>query len=90
MLLTIMNKKWSELSIEEWFVDVHHFSLNQYTKPSPTLAKFVDSCDKKRLKGQNARTIERALEVVRYVRKGILPSTAVSLAWERYPLAKAG
>lgn len=89
MLLTIMNKKWSELRIEEWFVEVHHFRLKQFPKTPPTLATFVDSCDKKRLKGQNFRTIERALEVVRYVKKGIIPSTAIDLAWQRYPLIKA-
>ena len=89
MLLQIMNKKWSELGIEDWFVDVHHFSLSQFTSPSPSLKTFVNYCDKERLKGQNARTIERGLEVVRYVKNGICPSTAIRVAWESYPLVKA-
>jgi hypothetical protein len=88
MLLTIMNQKWSELGIEEWFVDVHHASLAKSKKHSFSLKAFVDYCDHKRLKGQNARTVERALEVTRYVKKGIPPNTAIRIAWDNYPLVK--
>ncbi len=89
MLLKIMNEKWSEQSIEDWFVDVHHFSLSQFKSPSPSLKAFVNYCDKERINGQNARTIERGLEVVKYVKKGISPPTAIRVAWQSYPLAPA-
>ena len=89
MLLKIMNEKWSELNIEDWFVDVHHFSLSQSENPSPSIEIFVSYCDKARLKGQDARTVERGLEVVRYVKNGITPSAAIRIAWESYPLVKA-
>ncbi len=88
MLLKIMNNKWTELGIEDWFIDVHHFRSKQFSSTSSTLTEFVNYCNNKRLKDQNARTIERALEVARYVKKGIKPSTAIRIAWESYPLAK--
>jgi len=88
MLLKIMNNKWIELGIEDWFIDVHHFRSKQFSSTSSTLTAFVKYCDKKRIKGQNARTVERALEVARYVDKGIKPTTAISIAWESYPLVK--
>lgn len=89
MLLTIMNRKWSELGIEEWFTDVNHFHSKQLQSKSSTLTAFVDYCVHTRIKGQNAQTIERALEAARYIEKGISPSTAISLAWETYPLLEA-
>jgi len=45
-----MNEKWSELNIEDWFVDVHHFSLSQSENPSPSIEIFVSYCDKGILK----------------------------------------
>ena len=89
MLLTIMNRKWSELGIEERFVDVNHFHSNKLTNDSSTLKSFVNYCVHKRIKGQNAQTIERALEVTRYVEKGIKPDTAIRIAWKSYPLLDA-
>ena len=89
MLLTIMNRKWSELDIEEWFTEVNHFSSNQMKSSSSTLKSFVNYCAHIRINGQNAQTIERALEVARYVEKGISPTTAISIAWKTYPLVEA-
>jgi len=89
MLLKIMNNKWTELGIEDWFIDVHHLRLKQVSSTSSTLIAFVNYCGNKRLKGQNAQTIERALEVAKYVKKGIKPSAAIRIAWESYPLVKS-
>ena len=89
MLLTIMNRKWSELNIEEWFTEVNHLSSSRMKSSSSTLESFVNYCDHIRINGQNAQTIERALEVARYVDKGISPTTAINIAWKTYPLIKA-
>ena len=88
MLLQIMNNKWIKLGIEDWFAAVHHVGTKQFKKNSSTLTTFVNYCDHKKIKGQNFRTIERALEVARYVSKGINPNTAIRIAWEMYPLVK--
>jgi len=88
MLLKIMKNKWIELGIEDWFIDVHHFRSKQFSSTSSTLTEFVNYCDNKRLKDQNSRTVERALEVARYVKKGIKPDAAIRVAWESYPLVK--
>ena len=89
MLLTTMNRKWSELGLEEWFSDVNHFSLNQLKPNLSTLTSFVEYCVHIRINGQNAQTIERALEVAHYVEKGISPCIAIRLAWDSYPLIEA-
>lgn len=89
MLLTTMNRKWSELAIEEWFTQVNHFNSSQMKNSASTLKSFVNYCGHIRINGQNAQTIERALEVARYVEKGISPTTAISIAWKTHPLVEA-
>ena len=89
MLLTIMNRKWSQLGIEEWFTEVNHVSSFSSKDDSSTLQSFVNYCEHVRIKKQNAQTIDRALEVARYVEKGIAPSTAIRIAWQSYPLVEA-
>jgi len=81
-----MNKKWIELNIENYFINVHHFSSEKFKSPPSTLDAFVSYCDGKNIRGQNAQTVERALEVARYVSNGVDPVVAIKSAWESYPL----
>lgn len=86
MLLTIMNRKWENLGIENSFSKVSHLKHEQISENS--LSSFVEYCSHRRIKGQNAQTIDRALEAAHYVEKGITPSIAIELAWKSYPLLK--
>lgn len=72
--------------MRSFFKDVHHISSSQLPSIPSTLTTFVNYCDSKRLEGQNARTIERALEATRYVKKGVNPKAAIQTAWESYLL----
>lgn len=89
MSLQTMNKKWIELNIERYFVEVHHFSSDVFASSASTLNTFVSYCDGKNIRGENARTVDRALEVARYVSNGVKPNDAIKSAWGSYPLVKA-
>lgn len=89
MLLTIMNRKWSKLGIEACFPQVNHIKSEKIEGYSPTFSSFVNDCSHQRIKGENAQTIERALEVAHYIEKGITPNTAISIAWKSYPLLES-
>lgn len=88
MSLQTMNNKWEYLKITNYFVDIHHFSSNEFSSPPSTLATFVSDCEGKNIRGENIQTIERALEVARYVENGVEPSYAIKTVWADFPLSK--
>lgn len=88
MSLQTMNKKWQYLNITNYFVDIHHFSSDEFSSPPSTLADFVNYCAGKSIRGENIQTIERALEVARYVENGVEPSYAIKTVWADFPLSK--
>lgn len=88
MSLQTMNKKWEDLNIIDYFVDVHHFSSDEFSSPPSTLTAFVHTCEGKNIRGENVQTIERALEVARYVENGVEPSYAIKTVWADFPLNK--
>ena len=88
MSLQTMNKKWQYLNITNYFVDIHHFSSDEFTSPAFTLTDFVNYCRGKNIRGENVQTIERALEVARYVENGVEPSYAIKTVWADFPLNK--
>jgi hypothetical protein len=85
MSLQTMKNKWIKLKIEQYFIEVHHFSSDRFSSPPSTLDAFVNYCEYKNIRGQNARTVERALEVARYVENGVAPNDAIEAAWNNYP-----
>lgn len=81
-----MHKKWTKLGIDNWFVEIHHFSSRQYTNNPLTLSAFVEHCDGVEFHEQNERTIHRALKVACCVTNGLEPIVAIKIAWKDYPL----
>lgn len=88
MSLQTMNNKWEYLNISNYFADIHHFSSDEFSSQPTTLADFVHSCAGKNIRGENIQTIERALELARYVENGVDPSYAIKTVWADFPLSK--
>ncbi len=88
MSLQLMSHKWQYLNISHYFADIHHFSSTEFSSTPSSLAEFVKYCEGKNIRGENVQTIERALEVARYVEKGVEPSYAIKTVWADFPLNK--
>ncbi len=88
MSLQTMNNKWEYLNISNYFADIHHFSSDEFSSSPTSLADFVHSCEGKNIRGENIQTIERALELARYVENGVEPSYAIKTVWADFPLNK--
>jgi len=88
MSLQTMNSKWQYLNIAHYFEGIHHFSSDEFSSMPFTLSDFVNDCAGKNIRGENVQTIERALEVARYVENGVEPSYAIKTVWADYPLNK--
>lgn len=86
MPLNTMKNKWTGLGIEDWFVDVHHFSSSQFVSKPSTLVTFVSYCEGKDIKCENVQTVARAMKVACYASNGVEPSDAIKWAWIKYPL----
>ncbi len=88
MSLQTMSNKWQYLNITNFFADIHHFSSDEFSSPPSTLTAFVNHCEGKNIRGENIQTIERALEVARYVENGVEPEYAINMVWADFPLTK--
>ncbi len=88
MSLQLMNHKWQYLNLSGYFADIHHFSCAEYASSPTSLADFVNYCSGKNIRGENVQTIERALELARYVENGVEPNYAIKTVWADFPLNK--
>lgn len=88
MSLHQMNQKWKELEITDCFVKLHHFNSSEFASNASTLDAFVSYCADKEIRGQNQRTIQRALYFAEQIESGVLPFKALKLSWLQYPLVK--
>lgn len=81
-----MNNKWHTLGLTERFSEVHHSSFSEFASMPLTLSEFLSDCKGNSVKSENTQTIKRALEVARYVERGIEPNYAIVAAWANHPL----
>ena len=83
-----MKQKWEALGIKSSFSSIHHFASDKFkTKPSG-LKGFYNWCQDQEIQDENLQTVNRALEVAALVEAGKDIESAISSAWESYPIVK--
>ena len=82
-----LEAKWRSLGITSEFHRVHHFSRNPpFSGKRETLAKFIEWCEPREIRDENAQTLARALDVARRVGAGQPLGTALGEAWQAFPI----
>jgi hypothetical protein len=84
--LSELATRWTALGIVHEFHRVHHFASRKFSGKRESMRKFIEWCDAREIKAENAQTVERALYVARLVEDGQEFMTALKGAWDVYPI----
>ncbi len=84
--LARLESKWLSLGIAQEFHRVHHFSDPKFSGKRETLKGFIKWCDGRDIQGENAQTVQRALDVVTRVEASHTFDDALYGAWAAFPV----
>jgi len=86
--LAELESRWRDLGIGPQFHQVHHFASHKFSGKRERLDRFIAWCDGREIRDENARTLERALEVACRVKDGQDFEEALEQAWAAHPVVR--
>jgi hypothetical protein len=86
--LAELQSRWQNLGIAHQFYRVHHFSSHKFSGKPESLHGFIAWCDRRDIRRENTRTLERALDLAYRMKTGEGFDEALAQSWAAYPIVR--